>query len=567
MTSVGNERGLDEPVPGDILGNRYEILEEIGRGGMATVYKGRDLRLSRKVAVKVFRGGFADAVDPRRTTQEMQLLGGVNHPAIVSVLDASNGDERFGSYLVMELVVGDDLGALLKRARGPLSADFARRIVGDVASALQLLHEKGVVHRDVKPGNILVSAGAGQGLSGVTAKLTDFGIAQMVDGAALTASDSILGTAAYLSPEQVRGSRLRPASDVYSLGLVLLETLTGRRAFPGPAAEAAVARLTRPPALPTDASPALADLLSRMTALDPSVRPRAGEVADALREDLAGALTAPDAEHTAPVPRAVLTGTGAVVAAAATAAAPPGHGSPAEEDATLPHQSLWTPAAGIPLGPRAVADAGVRPLVVPPVEEPRRRFPTLLAVGASALAAAVAGVIITSSTGFWNPPSQAAAVNQAGAKDGVTANTPAPVASDGGGVAPVRAASGGDVVATTPHASASPSPSPTRSRSTPSPTPTTGSSSSPSPSAIPTSPAPSSDPTSTPPGSGPSPSSSSTTPTPTGSSTPRAARRARRRPTRRAPARPSRRIRRSRPSSRRLSLRPAPPRACAPDAR
>jgi tRNA A-37 threonylcarbamoyl transferase component Bud32 len=524
---VGNERGLDEPVPGDILGNRYEILEEIGRGGMATVYKGRDLRLSRKVAVKVFRGGFADAVDPRRTTQEMQLLGGVNHPAIVSVLDASNGDERFGSYLVMELVVGDDLGALLKRARGPLSADFARRIVGDVASALQLLHEKGVVHRDVKPGNILVSAGAGQGLSGVTAKLTDFGIAQMVDGAALTASDSILGTAAYLSPEQVRGSRLRPASDVYSLGLVLLETLTGRRAFPGPAAEAAVARLTRPPALPIDASPALADLLSRMTALDPSARPRAEEVAAALRGDLAGAITAPDAEHTAEVPRAVLAGAGPVLAAAAMAAPAEtslAEASSAEEDATLPHPSLWTPAAGIPLGPRPIADTGARPLVVPPIEEPRRRFPTLLAVGASALAAAVAGVIITSSTGLWNPPNPAAAVNQAGAKDGVTANTPAPVATDGGQVTPLRAATGGDVVATTPHARSSPRASPSPSRPTPSPAPTTGSSSSPTPSAVPTSPSPSPDPSSTVPGSAPSPTTTPTsTSTPSGSSTPPAA--------------------------------------------
>src|SRR4051812_18773316 len=209
MDAWGGHVAEDEPAPGDVLGGRYEILGELGRGGMATVYRGRDLRLSRKVAVKVFRDGFAEAVDPRRTSQEMHLLAGVDHPAIVSVLDASNGDGRFGSYLVMELVVGDDLGALLARARGPLSADFARRIVGDVASALELLHGQGVVHRDVKPGNILVCAGAAQNPQGVTAKLTDFGIAQMVDGAALTAPDSILGTAAYLSPEQVRGGRLR----------------------------------------------------------------------------------------------------------------------------------------------------------------------------------------------------------------------------------------------------------------------------------------------------------------------------------------------------------------------
>ncbi len=514
---MGTARGTDEPAPGDVLGGRYEILEELGRGGMATVYKGRDLRLSRKVAVKVFRGGFADAVDPRRTGQEMRLLAGVDHPAIVSVLDASNGDGRFGTYLVMELVVGDDLGALLKRARGPLSADFARRIVADVASALELLHGQGVVHRDVKPGNILVCSGAGQnGLSGVTAKLTDFGIAQMVDGAALTAPDSILGTAAYLSPEQVRGTRIRPASDVYSLGLVLLEALTGRRAFPGPAAEAAVARLTRPPALPAEASPALADLLSRMTALDPSDRPRAAEVAEALRDGLAGAITVPDAAHTAEVPRPDLP-------LPLPAVPEPG------EDETLPHQRLWTPAAGVSLS-AASLDTGPRPLVVPVADEqpaPRRRFPTVLAVGASALAAAVAGILISTSAGLTSTPPDAAAVGGDLVKGGVTASSPAPSASasplGGAGTAPLRAAQGGAAVATTPHdiprpTAASSSPAPTRSASpiatptvspsgsaTSSPAPTTSASTSPPPATTVT---PTPDPTTTPPADTPTPSGS-----------------------------------------------------------
>ncbi|MCU1474017.1 serine/threonine-protein kinase [Amnibacterium sp.] len=501
---MGSTSGNDEPAPGDVLGGRYEILEELGRGGMATVYKGRDLRLSRKVAVKVFRGGFADAMDPRRTAQEMRLLAGVDHPSIVSVLDASNDDGRFGTYLVMELVVGDDLGALLKRARGPLSADFARRIVADVASALELLHSKGVVHRDVKPGNILVSAGAGQhGMSGVTAKLTDFGIAQMVDGAALTAPDSILGTAAYLSPEQVRGTRLRPASDIYSLGLVLLESLTGRRAFPGPAAEAAVARLTRPPALPADASPGLADLLSRMTALDPGDRPRAAEVAEALHEQLAGAITVPDATHTVEVPRADLPSV-----------------LERGEDETLPHERSWTPGTGIPLSAPSL-DTGPRPQLVPVGERApgsRSRFPTVLAVGASALAAAVAGILISSSAGLLNAPSGAVAAGDAGAKDGVSASSPAPARSSSSS-APVRVATGGGVVATTPHAS--PSPTPRRSSSTPSsPTPTATPSSSASGSPDPTTSSSAPATPSAPPSSDPAPSGStsapgSTSPTPT----------------------------------------------------
>ena len=305
-------------------------MAELGRGGMATVFKGRDLRLQRPVAVKVFRGGFAEAVDPQRTTQEMRLLAAVNHPSVVAVLDASNGDGVFGAFLVMELVVGDDLGLLLHRARGPLTADFARRIVADVASALSTLHAQGVVHRDVKPANILVPTTASSSPTSVAAKLTDFGIAQLVDGARLTAPDSILGTAAYLSPEQVRGAPPRPTSDVYSLGLVLLEALTGKRAFPGPAAEAAMARLHRPPALPEDASPALADLLSRMTALDPAHRPAAADVADALRDQLVGRVTAPDATQTAPTP----------VAGLAAAARTRVHA-----DATLPQSSRSSPRA------------------------------------------------------------------------------------------------------------------------------------------------------------------------------------------------------------------------------
>ncbi|MGN6743171.1 MAG: serine/threonine-protein kinase [Amnibacterium sp.] len=520
---MGSERGTDEPVPGDVLGGRYEILGEIGRGGMATVYKGRDLRLSRKVAVKVFRGGFADAVDPRRTTQEMQLLAGVNHPAIVSVLDASNGDGRFGTYLVMELVAGDDLGALLRRARGPLSADFARRIVADVASALELLHGQGVVHRDVKPGNILVGADAARsGHSGVTAKLTDFGIARMVDGAALTAPDSILGTAAYLSPEQVRGARLRPASDVYSLGLVLLEALTGHRAFPGPAAEAAVARLTRPPALPADASPALAHLLSRMTALDPADRPRAADVAAALREDLAGAITAPDAAHTAPVPRQdlphVVAAAAPVVAAAGTAGA--AGASAGAEESTLPHPNLWTPAAGIPIGTGNVpVQTGPRPVVDP--AERRRRFPTLLAVGASALAAAAAGVLVSTMSGVWNAPQAAVGdVRDAtGATAGVVTSAP-PSSGPAASSVPLKAATGGEAVATTPRARATPSrtashsPSPTpTATSTPSSTPSTSTTTTPAPTGSATTPpvTPTPDPSTSGTGSSaPSPSASST---------------------------------------------------------
>src|SRR5947209_3957545 len=211
------------PVVGDIVGGRYRLDAEIGAGGMAVVYRATDLKLDRVVAVKVFRSEVAAAVDPQRTTREGRLLAGMQHPAVVSALDASSGDGDV-TYLVMELVEGDDLKTLLKR--GPLDPDLARRVLIDVTGALALLHGRGVVHRDVKPANILVVRDTERHRTGITAKLTDFGIAQAVDGTRITATDTILGTAAYLSPEQVRGEPVGPATDVYSAGLVLIECLT-----------------------------------------------------------------------------------------------------------------------------------------------------------------------------------------------------------------------------------------------------------------------------------------------------------------------------------------------------
>ncbi|MGT2427053.1 protein kinase domain-containing protein [Amnibacterium kyonggiense] len=465
-----------EPVPGEVLAGRYEVLAELGRGGMATVFSGLDRRLQRRVAIKVFRGGFADAVDPQRTTQEMRLLAAVNHPSVVAVLDASNGDGVFGAFLVMELVVGDDLGALLHRARGPLAADFARRIVADVASALAALHEQGVVHRDVKPANILVPRAASSTTDGVAAKLTDFGIAQLVDGARLTAPDSILGTAAYLSPEQVKGAPPRPTSDVYSLGLVLLEALTGRRAFPGPAAEAAMARLQRPPALPEDASPALADLLSRMTALDPAHRPAAAEVTAALRELLVGRVTAPDAALTAPTPIA-----GLPLFAASGAA-----------DATQLHEPHFTPGRGMPISaPVAVQRSD------------RRRFPAVLAVAAAALAAAVTGVAISAASNVAPAATTAekrVVTSTAPKRDAAPAQQQVGAADEDAEV--VKAAPKPSPTATTRK------PTPTPTVTSPAATPTTGATTPAEPSGSPTASAPTSSP---PADTAPTPSDSPTT--------------------------------------------------------
>src|SRR4051812_11245306 len=169
----------DRPGPGDVLGDRYRLIERLGSGGISDVFRAHDLRLDRPVAVKLFRADLADAVDPQRTSRETHLLGGLSHPTVVGVLDSSD-DSCAVPYLVMELVEGQDLGRLL--AAGPLSADLARRIVADVADALALLHSRSVIHRDVKPANVLVLDDAESDRTGVTAKLSDFGIAHLMDG-------------------------------------------------------------------------------------------------------------------------------------------------------------------------------------------------------------------------------------------------------------------------------------------------------------------------------------------------------------------------------------------------
>jgi len=284
---------VERPCTGALIEGRYRVGALLGRGGAADVWRASDVETGEEVALKVFREDAAIAVDPDRAARETAATQGVHHPAVVEVLGACAEP----TCLVLELVEGEDLGALL--TDGPLPPETVREIGADIADALAVLHARRLVHRDVKPGNILVPERSGP----VAAKLTDFGIVATLDGTRLTATDAILGTAAYLSPEQVSGAEVGTASDVYALGLVLIESLTGVRAFPGSLAESAVARLNRPPRLPEDASPRLASLLAAMTALDPAARPRATEAAATLRA-LAGRMTG-ESPATAAVPRIV----------------------------------------------------------------------------------------------------------------------------------------------------------------------------------------------------------------------------------------------------------------------
>ena len=256
-----------------VIAERYELGEVLGRGGMADVHRATDRVLHREVAVKLLRDATHSETDRLRFTAEARTLAGLSHAGIVLILDAGIATEQ--PFLVMELLEGPTLAQAC--ASGPLSPDRAASIGAQLADALAYAHEQGVIHRDVKPGNVIL-------VSGDRVKLADFGIARLIgETVHHTKTGTAIGTAAYLSPEQVSGEDVTPAADVYSLGLVLLEALTGERAYPGPAMESALARLSREPHLPEELSEEWRGLLHAMTQRDSRERPRPAEVADRLR--------------------------------------------------------------------------------------------------------------------------------------------------------------------------------------------------------------------------------------------------------------------------------------------
>ncbi|MHA3703410.1 serine/threonine-protein kinase [Jatrophihabitans sp. YIM 134969] len=361
---------------GTVLGGRYRLESVAGRGGMAEVWRARDTVLDRVVAVKWFTPGAGDVAAPARQQAEMKLLAGFNHPGLVTVYDAGVQETPMGDrpYVVMEYVDGPTLAARL--ARGPMPVPAVIALGSSVAGALAYVHERGVVHRDIKPGNILLEGGDDAGPT--TVKLADFGIARLVDDARVTKTGMTVGTASYLSPEQVRGEEITPKSDVYSLALVLLEAFTGTVEFPGSPVEAAVARLNRDPVIPGTLGPVLGPLLAAMTARDPGLRPTAREVVDRLA-GTTGAVSGPASSTTTYIPAG---GT------AATAYIPPTGGVPRPIVASLPPEPMP------PVRPLADDDPLDRP-----ERAPRPIWPWIVAIALLIIIGAVVAFAVTSGGG------------------------------------------------------------------------------------------------------------------------------------------------------------------------
>jgi eukaryotic-like serine/threonine-protein kinase len=282
MGDESRNASAGDPLLGSLFAGRYRLEEIAGRGGMATVYRATDELLGRPVAAKILSSSSADTDEVRRQQSEVRLLASLSHPGLVTLFDAGAADTPDGprAFLVMELVRGVTLRE--RMTDGPMTFREVAGTGADLADSLHYIHRRDVVHRDIKPGNILLVDPA-EDDTGVRTKLADFGIARIVDGSHLTATGAIIGTVSYLSPEQAMGEPVGPPADIYALGLVLLECLTGEKAFPGGATESIMARVLRDPEVPASFSPEWSALLRAMTARKPEDRPSARQVSDALR--------------------------------------------------------------------------------------------------------------------------------------------------------------------------------------------------------------------------------------------------------------------------------------------
>ena len=254
------------PTTGQVFGSRYELISRIAIGGMGEVWKANDSVIGRTVAIKILKDEYmGDPGFRERFRAEARHAALVNHEGIANVFDY--GEEDGSAYLVMELVPGEALSSVLDREK-ILPATKVLHIVAQTAAALHAAHQAGLVHRDIKPGNLLITPDG-------AVKITDFGIARLADQVPLTATGQVMGTVQYLAPEQASGKPASPATDVYSLGIVAYEALAGKRPFRGESQVAiAMAQIKEaPPALPTSVPEAVRKLVLSCMAKKPGDRP------------------------------------------------------------------------------------------------------------------------------------------------------------------------------------------------------------------------------------------------------------------------------------------------------
>ena len=335
-----------------LIGGRYEIAELLGRGGMAEVRKGTDTRLGRVVAVKRLRTDLAsDATFQARFRREAQSAASLNHPAIVSVYDtgeemSTDGSDVAQPYIVMERVQGRTLRDILREGRKILP-ERALEITSGVLSALDYSHRAGIIHRDIKPGNVMLTPSG-------DVKVMDFGIARaMSDSNTMTQTAAVVGTAQYLSPEQARGETVDSRSDVYSAGCLLYELLTGRPPFVGDSPVAVAYQHVREPATPpsdhdTDLPPEVDAIV--MKALAKRLEDRYQSAA-AMRTDIERYLAGRPVEATVPPPLPVDNPT-AVVAATPLETAPV---PPEDDDERRNRWALWVVLGALVIGLVAAA--------------------------------------------------------------------------------------------------------------------------------------------------------------------------------------------------------------------
>jgi serine/threonine protein kinase len=266
LVEVRGERG--ETVIGKLLGNRYELLEQVGGGGMALVYRAKDVYLNRIVAIKILREQFtSDEEFVTRFRREAQAVASLSHHNIVSIYDV--GQDGGTYYLVMEMVEGRDLKALIKE-KSPFSTRETVELATQICDALAHAHEHQIIHRDIKPHNIIITSEG-------KAKVTDFGLARAVSMATVTHTGNIMGSVHYFSPEQARGEIADEKSDIYSLGVVLYEMVTGKLPFEGESPiSIALSKIQNDPVVPSEINPqigeALEKVILRAMAKDPRKR-------------------------------------------------------------------------------------------------------------------------------------------------------------------------------------------------------------------------------------------------------------------------------------------------------